>query len=113
MNEYKIKSRIWIEVGENVLVGEGRVRLLKEIEATGSLNKAAKSIGMSYKKAWTMIDAVNRSSKEAVVTTSVGGQKGGGTVITPYGKDLIKAFDQLNKKCWNYLDKEFKALDGI
>ncbi|MUH34617.1 LysR family transcriptional regulator [Zobellia amurskyensis] len=113
MNDYKIKSRIWIEVGDNVLLGEGRVRLLKEIEAQGSLSKAAKSIGMSYKKAWTLIDAVNKSAKEAVVTTSVGGQKGGGTVITPYGKNLIAAFEQINKKCWEFLDEEFETLNGI
>lgn len=113
MNDYKIKSRIWIEVGDNVLVGEGRVRLLKQIDATGSLSKAAKSIGMSYKKAWTLIDAVNKSAKEAVVTTSVGGQKGGGTVITPYGKNLIQAFETINAKCWSFLDEEFKRLEGI
>jgi len=113
MNDYKIKSRIWIEVGDNVLVGEGRVRLLKQIDATGSLSKAAKSIGMSYKKAWTLIDAVNKSAKEAVVTTSVGGQKGGGTVITPYGKNLIQAFETINAKCWSFLDEEFKSLEGI
>ena len=113
MSDYKIKSRIWIEIGDNVLVGEGRVRLLKEIEAQGSLSKAAKSIGMSYKKAWTLIDAVNKSAKEAVVTTSVGGQKGGGTVITPYGKNLIAAFERINKKCWEFLDEEFETLNGI
>ncbi len=113
MNDYKIKSRIWIEAGDKVLVGEGRVRLLKEIEAKGSLSKAAKSIGMSYKKAWTLIDAVNKSAKQPVVTSSVGGQKGGGTVITPYGKSLIRAFEEINKKCWQFLDKEFKTLDGI
>ncbi|CAZ97353.1 MULTISPECIES: winged helix-turn-helix domain-containing protein [Zobellia] len=113
MNDYKIKSRIWIEVGDNVLFGEGRVRLLKEIETQGSLSKAAKSIGMSYKKAWTLVDAVNKSAKEAVVTTSVGGQKGGGTVVTPYGKKLIAAFEQINKKCWEFLDKEFETLNGI
>ncbi|MBU2945784.1 winged helix-turn-helix domain-containing protein [Zobellia uliginosa] len=113
MSDYKIKSRIWIEVGDNVLVGEGRVRLLKEIEAQGSLSKAAKTIGMSYKKAWTLVDAVNKSGKEAVVTTSVGGQKGGGTVITPYGKSLITAFDRINKKCWEFLDQEFETLNGI
>ncbi|CAM3354259.1 winged helix-turn-helix domain-containing protein [Zobellia roscoffensis] len=113
MSDYKIKSRIWIEVGNNVLVGEGRVRLLKEIEAQGSLSKAAKNIGMSYKKAWTLVDAVNKSAKEAVVTTSVGGQKGGGTVITPYGKGLIEAFERINKKCWEFLDQEFETLNGI
>ncbi|MDP5229185.1 MAG: winged helix-turn-helix domain-containing protein [Cellulophaga sp.] len=113
MNDYKIKSRIWIEVGDNVLVGEGRIRLLKEIEAKGSLSKAAKAIGMSYKKAWTLIDAVNKSAKEAVVITSIGGEKGGGSILTPYGKNLIVAFESINAKCWSFLDEEFKEIKGI
>ena len=48
--KYKIKSRIWIEADDNILLGEGRVALLKAIEETGSLTKAAKSLKMSYKK---------------------------------------------------------------
>ena len=64
---YKIKSRIWIEVGNNVLLGEGRVRLLKAIEKTGSLSKAAKSLKISYKKAWTLVDAVNKSSQKSLL----------------------------------------------
>jgi molybdate transport system regulatory protein len=113
MSDYKIKSRIWIEAGDNVLVGEGRVTLLKAIETEGSLSKAAKSIGMSYKKAWTLVDSVNKSAKEAVVTKTIGGQKGGGTSITPYGKRLIEAFDTINKNCWAFLDQQLKALDSI
>ena len=65
---YKIKSRIWIEVGNNVLLGEGRVRLLKAIEKTGSLSKAAKSLKMSYKKAWILVDAVNQIRKKTCYT---------------------------------------------
>lgn len=110
MSDYKIKSRIWIEVGDKVVIGQGRVRLLQEIEALGSLSKAAKSLGMSYKKAWNLVDSVNKSAKEAVVITSVGGQKGGGTRVTPYGQGLIRAFEQLNKKCWDYLDSEFEMI---
>jgi len=113
MSDYKIKSRIWIEVGDNVLVGEGRVKLLKAIETEGSLSKAAKSIGMSYKKAWTLVDSVNKSAKEAVVIKTIGGQKGGGTIITPYGKRLIEAFDTINKNCWIFLDQQLKSLDTI
>ncbi len=113
MSNYKIKSRIWIELGDNVLVGEGRVKLLKAIEAEGSLSKAAKVIGMSYKKAWTLVDTVNKTAKEAVVTKTVGGQKGGGTVITPYGKRLIEAFETINKNCWIFLDQQLKELNGI
>lgn len=113
MSDYRIKSRIWIEAGDNVLVGEGRIKLLKAIDAEGSLSKAAKSIGMSYKKAWTLMDAVNRSAKEPVVTKKVGGQQGGGTIITPYGKKLITAFETINKNCWAFLDQQLKALDTI
>ena len=83
---YKIKSRIWIEADDNVLLGEGRVRLLKAIDETGSLSKAAKSMQMSYKKAWTLIDAVNKSSIKPVTITSIGGKGGGGAVLTEYGK---------------------------
>ena len=113
MGDYKIKSRIWIESGNNVLMGEGRVTLLKAIKNEGSLSKAAKSIGMSYKKAWTMVDAVNRTAKENVVVKTVGGPNGGGTVITPYGDRLMAAFDAINKNCWAYLDKQLKILDSI
>ena len=72
--EYKIKSRIWIEVDNNVLLGEGRVRLLNAIEKTGSLSKAAKSLNISYKKAWTLVDAVNKSAKKPVTESSIGGK---------------------------------------
>lgn len=104
--EYKIKSRIWIEVDGNILLGEGRVTLLKAIEDKGSLSKAAKSLGMSYKKAWSLIDAVNTRSQQPVITTSIGGKGGGGAQLTPYGKSLVNAFETINKNCWKFLDKQ-------
>ena len=110
---YKIKSRIWIELDDNVLLGEGRVRLIKAIDTTGSLSKAAKSLNMSYKKAWTLIDAVNKSSEQPVIITSVGGKNGGGAQLTPYGKKLITAFDTINTDCWKYLDKQLYKIDKI
>ena len=105
---YKIKSRIWIENEDNVLLGEGRVRLLKAIEETGSLSKAAKSLNLSYKKAWRLMDSVNKSAKQPVTINSIGGKGGGGTILTDYGKSLITAFDTINKNCWNFLDNQLK-----
>jgi molybdate transport system regulatory protein len=101
---YKIKSRIWIEADGEILLGEGRVSLLKAIGETGSLNKAAKSMGMSYKKAWSLIDAVNSRSKNPVCITTVGGKRGGGTELTAYGKDLIQVYETINENCWEFLD---------
>lgn len=110
---YKIKSRIWIEVDDKVLIGEGRVRLLKAIEQTGSLSKGAKTLGMSYKKAWKLVDAINKSAKDPVIVTSIGGKDGGGTKLTPHGKALIIAFDKINKSCWKHLDKQLSKVDII
>lgn len=110
---YKIKSRIWIEFEDHVLLGEGRVKLLKAIEETGSLSKAAKSLNISYKKAWDLIDSVNKSAKKPLTITSTGGKGGGGAQLTEYGKQLITAFDNINKNCWEYLDAQlenFKTL---
>jgi len=104
--DYKIKSRIWIEADGNILLGEGRVSLLKAIENTGSLSKAAKSLGMSYKKAWSLIDAVNTRAQVPVITTSIGGKGGGGAELTPYGKSLVTAFETINENCWKFLDEQ-------
>ena len=100
--DYKIKSRIWIETKNSVLLGEGRVQLLKAIEETGSLSKAAKKLHISYKKAWNLIDSVNKSAKKPVTINSIGGKGGGGAKLTPYGKSLIIAFDEINKNCWDF-----------
>lgn len=104
--EYKIKSRIWIEADGNILLGEGRVSLLKAIENTGSLTKAAKSLGMSYKKAWSLIDAVNKRAEKPVTTSSIGGKGGGGAELTPYGKSLVNVYETINENCWKFLDEQ-------
>lgn len=104
--KYKIKSRLWIEADGNVLLGEGRVHLLNAIEKTGSLSKAAKSIGISYNKAWSLIDAVNKNAEKQVITTSIGGKGGGGAKLTPYGKSLVIAFETINENCWKFLDEQ-------
>lgn len=110
---YKIKSRIWIESNGHVLLGEGRVQLLKAIQKTGSLSKAAKSLNLSYKKAWQLLDSVNKSAKTPVTINSIGGIGGGGAELTEYGESLITAFDNINKNCWAFLDTELKKIENL
>ncbi|MBJ6367265.1 winged helix-turn-helix domain-containing protein [Snuella sedimenti] len=111
--QYTIKSRIWIESEGHVFLGEGRIQLLKAIAETGSLSKAAKSLNLSYKKAWHLIDSVNKTSKQPVTINSTGGKGGGGAELTDYGKKLIVLFDDINKNCWNFLDEQLKKLETI
>lgn len=104
----KIKSKIWIETEDGILISEGRIQLLKQIDATGSLNKAAKAMHISYQKAWKLVDASNKASKLPLVETQIGGNKGGGTVLTPYAKSLIHSFEEITVSCWKFLDNELK-----
>jgi len=109
--EYVIKSRIWIEVDGNILLGKGRVNLLKAIEQTGSLSKAAKALKISYKKAWNLVNDVNVRAQNAVVKTSIGGKGGGGAILTPYGKSLIDIFESINENCHDFLDNQLTKID--
>ena len=111
--DYKIKSRIWIESENNVLLGEGRVHLLKAIGETGSLSKAAKSINISYKKAWGLLDSINKSAKKPVTINTTGGKGGGGAELTDYGKSLIKVFDEINMNCWEFLDNQLEKIERL
>ena len=94
-----------------MLLGEGRVQLLKAIHTNGSLSKAAKSLNISYKKAWQLLDSVNKSAKKPVTINSVGGKGGGGAQLTAYGKALVKAFDEINKNCWRFLDEQLSRIE--
>lgn len=110
---FKIKSRIWIELDDKEFLGEGKVRLLKAIEKTGSISKAAKSIDISYKRAWQLLNAVNKSSNRQVTINSIGGKGGGGTKLTPYGKSLIEVFDDMNSQCWKFLDVQIEKIKAL
>ncbi|MGG6232391.1 winged helix-turn-helix domain-containing protein [Tenacibaculum sp. SDUM215027] len=105
---YKIKSRIWIEINNTTFLGEGRVRLLKSIKETKSLSKSAKELKMSYKKAWNLIDSVNKKAKKPVVVKMSGGLRGGGTTLTEHGLELIEMYESINTNCWKYLDKQLE-----
>lgn len=103
---FKIKSRIWIETDQGMFLGNGRVQLLKAIIETGSLTKAAKSLKMSYKKAWNLVDSVNKNAAQEVVKTSTGGKEGGGAIVTDYGKTLIQKFEELNEQTIAFLNEK-------
>jgi len=102
----KIKSHIWIEKEGSTFIGSGRVALLKAIQETGSMNKAAKSMNMSYKKAWTLIKSMDEMGPKPVVDKVIGGKGGGGAKLTDYGIQVVEAYNQLNKRCWEFLAKE-------
>jgi molybdate transport system regulatory protein len=73
-------------------LGPGKIDLLESIQRTGSLRQAAQALGMSYRRAWLLLDGLNRSFSEPASTASIGGQGGGGVRLTPFGLEIIRAY---------------------
>jgi len=107
---YRIKNRLWICSEEGTFLGEGRISLLIEIEKHGSISKAAKSMNMSYKKAWDLINSMNSQSDKLLVIRKTGGKNGGGSELSEAGKKAIKIFTELNRKSKEFLDEQLKNI---
>ena len=84
-----LQYRLFVDTEAGAFLGDTRVRLLEAIDLHGSITRAAKCVGLSYKAAWEMIGSINLQSREPVVTKSAGGSHGGGSCLTPYGKRLV------------------------
>jgi molybdate transport system regulatory protein len=89
---------IRVDFAAGCSIGPGKIALLEAIVRDGSLSQAARSLEMSYRRAWVLIDELNRSLAEPAVSTAVGGTNGGGAAVTPFGLALIKAYRAFEKQ---------------
>lgn len=78
-------------------IGPGKIGLLEGIDRTGSLSAAARSLGMSYRRAWLLLHNTNEGFHQAVVELSVGGKDGGGTRLTDFGRRLVADYRAFEK----------------
>ncbi len=102
----EIKGRVWVEVGGVKFIGPGKVQLLELIGEHGSISQAAKAMGMSYRKAWNLIDELNATANEPMVLTQKGGQSGGGAQITSQAKELIAYFKAMQNRFSAFIREE-------
>jgi len=84
--------RFRVDFTEVCSIGPGKIDLLESIERTGSLRQAAQALGMSYRRAWLLLDGLNRSFSEPAAIASIGGQGGGGVTLTPFGLEIIRSY---------------------
>jgi len=89
--------RIRVDLASGCSVGPGKVSLLEAIETKGSLTLAARSLAMSYRRAWNLLDDLNKSFAAPMVETAVGGRSGGGARLTESGRELIREFRALER----------------
>ena len=79
-------------------MGPGKAELIARIAATGSISAAARDMGMSYRRAWQLVEALNTSFSEPVVVTAIGGKRGGGASVTSFGRELVANFHAMENK---------------
>src|SRR5215472_14305314 len=81
-----------VDLGKDRAVGPGKIRLLEAILDTGSITKAGAALGMSYRRAWLLVDDMNNCFREPVIAAQAGGSHGGGAALTPFGMKLIDQY---------------------
>ncbi len=109
----ELRVRYWIYLDGSKFFGLGRAQLLRHIEESGSIANAAKAMGMSYKKAWAMVDDMNSKAKEPYVVAKKGGKSGGGTELTEAGRKMLKSYENLNDKLASIAESEKEILSLI
>lgn len=90
--------RFRLDFHDQCSVGIGKISLLEAIARTGSLSQAARAMGMSYRRAWLLIDSMNAEFDTRVISATVGGNGGGGAQLTPFGGELIRAYRNLEAR---------------
>jgi molybdate transport system regulatory protein len=91
----EVKFRIRVTRGEDIALGPGKIALLEAIARTGSITAAAKALGMSYRRAWLLVDTMNRSFRTAVVEAGAGGSHGGGAALTGLGREVVERYRRI------------------
>jgi len=91
--------KLRIDFAGGARIGPGKIDLLEAVARTGSITAAGRALGMSYRRAWLLLDALNRTFDSPVVATAAGGAGGGGAEVTAFGLELIAAYRALQADC--------------
>jgi molybdate transport system regulatory protein len=104
------RLRVSIVFESGARIGPGKAKLLESIRDTGSISAAAREMGMSYKRAWLLLDSMNQAFTEAVVRAAPGGSGGGGATLTPFGAEVLKRYRRIHDRTSNIAADDVAAL---
>jgi molybdate transport system regulatory protein len=88
----KVQFRLRVYRDDTIAIGPGKIAVLEAVAETGSISAAARLLGMSYRRAWMLVDEMNKALTSPAVNTAAGGSRGGGTALTPVGEEIVKHY---------------------
>lgn len=104
--------RLRIDLAPQRRIGPGKIALLEQIAACGSIAAAGRALDMSYKRAWELVDEVNRICGQAAVERQTGGRNGGGAMLTPFGTSLVNRYRAIEKAAARAAQRQLEALSA-
>ena len=110
MTAARLKLHVRILTEDAIAFGPGKAELLEAIHRTGSISQAAKSMNMSYRRAWQLVDTMNQCFQSALVETQTGGSHSGGAVLSEFGLQVLQKFRQMEQKAKQTLADEFAEM---
>lgn len=99
-----------IDLDNDERIGPGKIRLLEQIRESGSISAAGRAMDMSYKRAWDLVDEINRICRQPAVERQTGGKNGGGAALTPFGESLVARYRKIERDAAAAVRKELAAL---
>ena len=107
------KPRLRILLGAAIAIGPGKADLLEAIDRCGSISAAARELGMSYRRAWQLADVMNRSFRERLVEAGTGGKRGGGAILTPFGREVLARYRAMEGKAAKSIAAEVRSFQRL
>jgi len=101
---------IRIDLADGIRIGPGKIALLEAIRTTGSISAAARSLRMSYRRAWLLVEEINQGLRKPAVTTASGGRHGGGATITAVGENVVDLYHAIESRSRSAAGREFRQL---
>ncbi len=99
----ELEGSLWFQKSDSRFLGSDRIALLEKIDELGSISKAAKAVGISYKTAWQLVNTINNLSEKALVDRTTGGKDGGGTKLTNEGRKILRKYKVVEEEHRNFL----------
>ncbi|MCU1716390.1 winged helix-turn-helix domain-containing protein [Pseudomonas sp. 5P_3.1_Bac2] len=110
MSQARLGLKIRLHHGADVAMGPGKAELLAAIAAHGSISAAARVMGLSYRRAWLLVETMNRSFTQPLVSTLAGGKRGGGTQLTALGEQVLRRYQNLCAKAEAAVQQDYTEL---